>query len=51
MELVEAHSSEPNVVDATPNDVEWGYYCVGLVDQSELRPLDVLTSFCFENGM
>ncbi len=22
MELVEAHSSEPNVVDATPNDVE-----------------------------
>jgi hypothetical protein len=32
MELVEARSSEPNVVDATPNDVEWGYYYVRLMD-------------------
>lgn len=51
MELIEAHSSEPNVVDATPNDVKWGHYYVGLVDQLELRPFDVLTSFRLENEM
>jgi hypothetical protein len=32
MELVDAHSSEPDVEDVTPHDVEWGYYCPGLVD-------------------
>ncbi len=44
-ESVDVCSSEPGVEDATPNDVEWGYYCLGLVDHSELKPFDVLTSF------
>lgn len=44
MELVEACSNELDVEDVTTNDVEWEYYCAGFIDQSELRPLDVLTS-------
>jgi hypothetical protein len=45
MELVDACSSELDVEDATPNDVEWGYYCPRLVDHSKLKPIEVLTSF------
>jgi hypothetical protein len=49
MELVNVRSSELGVEDTTPNDVERAYYCLGLVDHLELRPLDVLTSFHHEN--
>jgi hypothetical protein len=44
MESIDAHSSEPSVEDITPNDVKWGYYCPRLMDHSELKPFDVLTS-------
>jgi hypothetical protein len=49
MELIDVHSNEPNVENATPNDVEQGYYCLGLVDHLELRPFNVLTSSYLEN--
>jgi hypothetical protein len=49
MELLNVHSSELNVEDVAPNDEERGYCCLGLVDHSELKPLDVLTSFCLQN--
>jgi hypothetical protein len=45
MVLVDACSSELDVEDATRNDVEGGYYCSRLVDHSELKPIDVSTSF------
>jgi hypothetical protein len=49
MELLNVRSSELGVEDTTPNDVEQGYYCLGLVDHLELRPFDVLTSSHLEN--
>ncbi len=49
MELIDAWSNEPGVEGITPNDVEWGYYCLELVDHLELRALDVLTSFPLQN--
>jgi hypothetical protein len=49
MELINVHSSEPDVEDVTLNDVERGYYCFRLVDHSELRPFDVSTSSHLEN--
>jgi hypothetical protein len=48
MELIEARSCKPDVEDVTPNDVEWGYYCLRLVDDLELRPFDVSTSSSLE---
>jgi hypothetical protein len=45
MGSIDACSNEPNVEDTTPNDVEGGYYCPRLVDHSELKPLNVSTSF------
>ncbi len=44
MESVDVRFSKPSVVDTTPNDVEWGYYCPKLVDHLELKPLKVSTS-------
>jgi hypothetical protein len=51
MELVDACSSEPNVEDASTNDVKQGHYCPGLVDHLELKPFDVLTSSRLKNKM
>jgi len=51
MGSVDACSSEPSVEDATPNDVEGGYYCPSLVDHLELKPFDVLTSSHPKNEM
>jgi hypothetical protein len=51
MEAIDVCSSEPNFEDATPNDVEQGYYCSRLVDHLKLRPLDVSTSSRLENEM
>jgi hypothetical protein len=44
MESVDVCFGEPYVEDVAPNDVEWGYYCPRLVDHSELKPFEVLTS-------
>ncbi len=51
MELVDAHFNETDVEDATPNDVEEGYYCPRLGDHLESKPLDILTSSSLEIEM
>jgi hypothetical protein len=45
MELVNACSSELDVEDVAPNDVEQVYYYPRLVDHLELRPIEISTSF------
>ncbi len=44
MELVNVRSTELGVKDATSNDVERGYYYLGLVDHSKLRTQLMTTS-------
>ncbi len=49
MELVNVCSSALGVENIALHDVKSKYYCLGLVDHSEVNPLHVFTSPCGEN--